>query len=181
MASVKVKFRPSSVAGREGTIYYQVLHDRTPRQFTTGYHIFPSEWDEKRSIVRASVKDERRAYVMTVRDRVRWDVERLTKIIRDLEYMDCPYTTEDVIAEFSRYVNESTVFTYMQRVIVQLKQNGKVRTSETYTATLNSFKKFRGGEDISLDCVSVNVMSDYESWLRARGVKDNTISFKERH
>ena len=29
MASVKVKFRPSSVNGKEGSIYYQVIHNRT--------------------------------------------------------------------------------------------------------------------------------------------------------
>lgn len=28
MATVKVKFRPSSVDGREGTVYYQVIHGR---------------------------------------------------------------------------------------------------------------------------------------------------------
>ena len=27
MATVKIKFRPSSVDGREGTVYYQVIHD----------------------------------------------------------------------------------------------------------------------------------------------------------
>ena len=28
MATVKIKFRPSSVDGREGTVYYQVIHGR---------------------------------------------------------------------------------------------------------------------------------------------------------
>ena len=28
MASVKVKFRPSTENGREGTLYYQVIHNR---------------------------------------------------------------------------------------------------------------------------------------------------------
>lgn len=28
MASVKVKFRPSSIDGKEGCIYYQVIHNR---------------------------------------------------------------------------------------------------------------------------------------------------------
>ena len=28
MASVKVKFRPSSIDGKEGSIYYQVIHNR---------------------------------------------------------------------------------------------------------------------------------------------------------
>lgn len=40
MASVKVKFRPSSVNGKEGSIYYQVIHDRAVRQIKTDCRIF---------------------------------------------------------------------------------------------------------------------------------------------
>lgn len=28
MTTVKIKFRPSSVDGKEGTVYYQVIHGR---------------------------------------------------------------------------------------------------------------------------------------------------------
>lgn len=42
MTTVKVKFRASSVPMREGTLFYQVIHDRVPRQINTGYKLFPS-------------------------------------------------------------------------------------------------------------------------------------------
>ena len=42
MASVKVKFRPSTVNGREGTLYYQVIHNRVVRQINTEYKLFVS-------------------------------------------------------------------------------------------------------------------------------------------
>ena len=38
MASVKVKFRPSTIGGKEGTIYYQVIHNRVVRQIYTDYN-----------------------------------------------------------------------------------------------------------------------------------------------
>lgn len=38
MASVKVKFRPSTVNGKEGTLYYQVIHNRVVRQINTEYN-----------------------------------------------------------------------------------------------------------------------------------------------
>ena len=41
MATVKVKFRSSSVGGKEGTVYYQIIHDRAVRQVTTGYRVYP--------------------------------------------------------------------------------------------------------------------------------------------
>ena len=42
MASVKVKFRPSTTTGKEGTIYYQVIHNRVVRQIYTDYKLFAS-------------------------------------------------------------------------------------------------------------------------------------------
>ena len=40
MATVKVKFRASSVATKEGTLFYQVIHKRIVRQIHTGYKLF---------------------------------------------------------------------------------------------------------------------------------------------
>ena len=65
----------------------------------------------------------------------------------------------------------------MQSSIARLKNNGKIRTAETYTATLKSFKKFREGNDLYFDSVSSNMMEDYQAWLHQRGVAPNTISF----
>ena len=35
MATVKIKFRPSTVDGGQGTIFYQVIHNRVARQQKT--------------------------------------------------------------------------------------------------------------------------------------------------
>ena len=180
MASIKVKFRPSTVADHEGTIYYQIIHDRKPRQLLTDYHIFLSEWDNNRSMVVTTQKSDRKSFVLSIRERIRWDVERLTKIIRKLDNNGLTYTADDVIDEFNRYANEYSLFNFMESIIIKLKQNGKVRTSETYTVTLNSFKKFRQDEDIMLDCLSSEVMEAYEAWHQQRGVSPNTISFYTR-
>lgn len=45
MATVKVKFRPSTVTDRPGTIVYFITHHRIVRQITTEYKVFPYEWD----------------------------------------------------------------------------------------------------------------------------------------
>ena len=50
MASVKVKFRPSSVNGKEGSIYYQVIYNRVVRQIRTDYRIF-----EPKSVIRPHI------------------------------------------------------------------------------------------------------------------------------
>lgn len=180
MATIKVKFRPSTVADREGTIYYQIIHERKVRQLLSDYKVFATEWDEKRSMVITSHKSERKTLILSIRERIRWDVERLTKIIRQLDNNGLAYAADDVIDEFNRYANEYSLFNFMEGIIVKLKQNGKVRTSETYRATLNSFKKFRKDEDIMLDCLTSEIMEAYEAWHQSRGVAPNTISFYTR-
>lgn len=179
MASIKVKFRPSSIANREGAIYYQIIHERKTRQLATNYKIFPTEWDEKRSTL-ATRNAERRSFILAIRERIRWDIERLTKIAHNLDAAGFDYTADDVIDEFNRYSHEYSLFNYMESLIIKLKHNGKTRTSETYKATLNSFKKFRNGEDIMLDAITSETMEAYEAWHRNRGVAPNSISFYTR-
>ena len=72
---------------------------------------------------------------------------------------------------------EASLFTFMHGVIAQLKQLGKIRTSETYTATLKSFMAFREDQDVPLDGITSDLMLLYEAFLKARGVRMNTISF----
>ena len=190
MASIKVKFRPSTVADHEGAIYYQIIHERKVRQLLSDYKVFPTEWDESRSMVTTTQKSERKSFILSIRERIRWDMERLTKIDRKLDANGLSYTADDVIEEFNRYSDEYSLFNYMESIIAKLKQNGKVRTSETYKSTLNSFKKFlasqaskddyREDEDIMLDCLTSDIMEAYEAWHHKRGVAPNTISFYTR-
>ena len=180
MASIKVKFRCSTVADREGTIYYQIIHERKVRQFLSDYKVFPSEWDESRSMVTATQANERKSLILSIRERIRRDLELFAKIDRKLQANGLIYTADDIIDEFNRYAHEYSLFNFMESVIARLKCNGKIRTSETYRSTLNSFKNFRHGEDIMLDCLTSEIMEAYEAWHRKRGVAPNTISFYNR-
>ena len=180
MASIKVKFRPSTVADHEGTIYYQIIHERKVRQLPSDYHVFASEWDESRDNVTSTQTSERKTLILSIRERIRRDVERLNKISRKLDDSGLPYTADDIIDEFNRYSQEYSLFNYLESIIAKLKRNGKIRTSETYKSALNSFKKFRKGEDVMLDNLTSDIMMDYEAWHKRRGIAPNTISFYTR-
>lgn len=70
MASVKVKFRPSTVNGKEGTLYYQVIHNRVVRQINTEYKLFVSEWDSHSETVvlhHLLTGQERNNYLLSIR------------------------------------------------------------------------------------------------------------------
>lgn len=180
MASIKVKFRPSVVNGLEGAIYYQIIHERKVRQLMTDFRVFPHEWDEKRSIVTSTPENGRKPFIFSVRELIRADIERLTKIDRRLDANELVYTADDIVDEFIRYGREYSLFNFMESVIAKLRYNGKIRTSETYKSALKSFRMYRKDEDIMLDCITSATMEDYGSWLKKRGVAPNTVSFYAR-
>ena len=190
MASIKVKFRPSVIADHEGTIYYQIIHERKQRQLLTDYHVFPNEWNNKGAKVLTVSDDCRRLSVQSIGQSIRWDVERLSRIVKRLDKGDLPYTAEDVVEEFRHYISNYSLFKFMDRIIAKLKKNGKLRTAETYRSALNSFRKFLINEysgtnhylmhDIMIDCIDSEIMEAYEAWNVRRGVTPNTISFYNR-
>ncbi len=102
----------------------------------------PEEWDDNHSMVTIRRSSERKSFILSIRERIRWDVEQLTKIDKRLDSDGLSYTADDVFDEFCRYANECSLFNFMESLIIKFKRNCKTRTSETYTAALNSFKKF---------------------------------------
>ena len=179
MTSIKVKFRPSTVDGKEGGLYFQIIHNRIVRQLNTDYKVFADEWDaESESIV---LNGNRSNLLLGIQERLAWDVARLEKVVRTLETERHRFTADDVITMFHKQTKEASLLNFMHGVIAQLKQLGKVRTSETYTATLKSFMSFRDDQDVPLDGISSDLMLLYEAYLKAKGVRMNTISFYMRN
>ena len=179
MTSIKVKFRPSTVDGKEGGLYFQIIHNRVVRQLNTDYRVFAEEWDaESESVI---VNGNRSNILLGIQERLAWDVARLEKVVRSLETERRRFTADDVITMFHKLTKESSLFTFMHGVIAQLKQLGKVRTSETYTATLKSFMAFRDEQDVPLDGITSDMMLMYEAYLKTREVRMNTISFYMRN
>lgn len=178
MASVKVKFRPSSVNGKEGSIYYQVIHNRVVRQIRTDYRIFESEWNGKQSMIEipTMLPADRKYYLCQIIRQVNRDVGRLEGIVRDLSYKGT-CSTDAIISRFREISKSQSFYNFMESVIAQLMRLNRERTSETYSAALSSFMHFRQNKDVQLDDMDADMMMEYEAWLKMKGVSLNTLSF----
>lgn len=182
MASVKIKFRTSTVKGGQGTIFYQVIHNRVARQVKTGYRIYESEWNGNLSeIVMPRFDETRKAYLSEIRGKVANDTRKFRRIMASLEHNGNPYTSDDVVSAFVSFNPQNSFFSFMEEVIANLIKLGKIRISETYTTSLNSFRRFRNDKDVPLDKIESDMMQAYEAWLKTNGVSPNSSSFYMRN
>ena len=178
MASVKAKFRPSSIDGKEGSIYYQVIHNRVVRHIRTDYRIFESEWNGKLSMIDipTMLPAERKHHLRLIVQQVNRDVGRLESVIKELSCKDS-CSTDAIISRFREISELQSFYSFMESVIAQLRRLNRERTSETYSAALSSFMRFRRNKDVQLDDMDADLMMEYEAWLKMKSVSLNTISF----
>ncbi len=182
MATVKIKFRASTVDGRQGTIFYQVIHNRVVRQQNTDYRLYDYEWNSHvLKVILPKFNESRKRYLSAIDDKIRTDIKHFQKVIANFEHIGCDYTADDVIVAFVTDNSENYLFLFMEGIIANLKTLGKIRTSETYAATLSSFRRFRENMDVALDDLDSDVMMAYEVYLKNHGVCSNSSSFYMRN
>ena len=178
MASVKVKFRPSSIDGKEGSIYYQVIHNRVVRHIAADLNVHESEWNAETSSVTIPVRidSDRKYNLHIVQKHITRDVLRLEHIIRDLT-LKGTCSADAIVDGYRKQTSTQSFFNFMDSVIGQLKRLNRERTSETYASALSSFMRFRKNKDVQLDDMDADLVMEYEAWLKMNGVSLNTISF----
>ena len=179
MVEFKIDFKVSCPKSQEGMVYYQVSYKRTMKQICTGYKLYLHEWDKRSSeIVFSSFSEERNAYLQVLQTKISNDKRILKRIIAVWEKRGASYTAKEVVQAFMRYQEGSLLLSsFMEKVMEQLRRAGKVRTSETYRSTLNSFMRFRKDEEVLLEEIDSDLMMDYETWLKSNGISMNTVSF----
>ena len=115
MATVKVKFRPSSVITKEGTLYYQITHNRVVRQINTGYKLYPTEWSSFASkiVVPPNAEESRYHYLLALQNSLKKETARLAEIIVRLNRTDSTYTADRIVELYNLM---TIVFCYLLEI-----------------------------------------------------------------
>lgn len=69
---------------------------------------------------------------------------------------------------------------FFSQQIDNLRQNGNLRTLETYKTAYKKFKKFLQNEDIGFSHMTGDLMESYQTYLRGSNLAMNTVSFHMR-
>ena len=176
MATVRLKFRPSSVPGSEGTLYYQVIHKRKVKWISTGYHIRPDEWDNASEALLASPDGERKAELTLMRSIMECELRKRREAVRMTEAANKDVTMDELCDALRQVAPCKTVFTFLQEQAARQEQMQRQGTAKTYRNACRSFRKFREDADLTFDELTPDLMERYEAWLVNRRLRQNSIS-----
>lgn len=174
--------RASVVSDKEGTLYFQVIHERVARQIRTEYRLLPVEWDGKKEVVVVPEgKSPRREYLTEVAVELAEERKRLAAMIARLEREEPDYTADRVVELYRESKKKTTMTGYAERLIAQLERSGHKGKAERYATALNSFKRYLGGNDVAMEQVDGSLMEEYQDYLAEQGLCRNTVSFYMRN
>lgn len=179
MTSIKLKFRPSTAQGKEGSLVFQLIQGRSVRRITSEYKIFAEEWDGKTgNILLPAPSSPRYAFLVSLKAELQWELDRLRRMAQESEKATGTVSLDEIAGAFSPNVEApDSVFNFIRSQIRHKRQLGKVRSAETYRSMLNSLMHFRKGKDLTFDMVDGGLMELYEAWMLQNGLTRNTTSF----
>lgn len=175
MATIKLKFRPSSVPKTEGTLYYQVIHKRKVKWISTEHHIYADEWDENTETIVVAARSERKGALALMQCKIDWALKRWQTILDRLERSHKDYTVEELCKTFSKEQTYKTVFVFLQEQVTKKEQMKRQGTARTYGNAYRRFKAFREDVDLTFDELTSDMIECYEAWLIDKRLKQNSI------
>lgn len=89
--TIKLKFRASSIEGKSGSLYYQVIYMRKVRQVATNFRVAPNEWDsELEEIIIKDDDSSQTCYLQYVQKHIEYDKKCFKRIVKELTLSDAP-------------------------------------------------------------------------------------------
>lgn len=177
MATIKLKFRASSVEEKEGTLYYQVIHKRNVKWISTDYHVFQNEWDEKAANITIPLNGERMQKLLLIKSAIARELRQRKRTLDRLETSNEELTLNELCEAFSQLPPCKTVFTFLEEQVQRQERMQKHGTANTYISTYRRFKEYRQNKDLFFDELTPDMIEEYEAWLANRNQKPNTIRF----
>lgn len=183
MASIKIKFRPSTVEGKDGTLFFQIIHLRQVKQLNTGLHVNDSEWDAEDTavIVPAEATAERVNYLSSIKENLRVWQKKLLYVISELDSRGDSYTADDVVLAYNTPGVVVGLVSFTRKLIEDLKKIGKKSIVKRFEAVLNSFLRYTDGNEVGWNEISSTFILGYEEFLMKRGLCRNSTSFYMRN
>lgn len=177
MTTIRLKFRPSSLLGTTGTLYYIVIHKRCVKWINTGYHIYREEWDEKAESLVIPRNGERKSELLQIKSAIAREIKRRERIISNMESSNVDFSLEELCGAFGELAYIKTIFAFLQEQVSRQERLRRLGTAKTYHNAYLRFREFRKDADLAFDELTSDMIEEYEAWLTDRNLKQNTIRF----
>ncbi len=179
--SLKLKFSPSSVYGKEGRLYIQFIRNRNVRLVATPYSIFSSEWDNKSSaILVENTSLQRERYLKEITNALREEWEAITSKVLRLEKQG-DYSLQRLVDFYLKNEDYVLLSAFVNELETVFRHNGQKQIIPVYQVVLKHLLDFHKEKKLFLKKINHIFIQDYTKHLKEEGKSLNTNLFYMRN
>jgi len=156
-------------------VVLRLTKDRKRKIIRLGININPDHWDATKNQIRPSCPDyEYLESIITDRK------SKFQKQVLEFQSVGKDYSLTQLANAVDKPTKNTTVSEYLNKVIQDLKTEGRIGNAAHYESLLNSLHKFTKVLQLLFVDIDTSFLNRYESHLRGQGNRGNTISNKMR-
>ena len=168
-------YKSKTLKNGEHPLMMRVTKDGKRKYVSLELSVYPDFWDFEKSRPKRNCPNK---------DFINQIISDRIKAYREqaLEYKaeNKDFTPKSLIDKIHNPTKMRTVQDMIEIHIGRLKFRNRERYAETFHLLKNSLIKFKGHLDFYFSDIDINFLKEYESWLRRRGLKENTIGIRFR-
>ncbi|HWB62177.1 MAG TPA: site-specific integrase [Chitinophagales bacterium] len=167
-----VLFTSKTLKNGEHPVMFRLTKDRKAKYIATGYSSKTTHWDGKNNKPKSKhpKQIELETYLMV-------QGEKMQRGLMELFLDKKTYSVEQATNKVKGARNKKSVKAYFDEVIQDEKAKGSIRTSNAYKQTRNVLFTFYTKADLQFSEMDYSLLTKFESFLKQRKAKDNTLIF----
>ncbi len=179
--SIRLKFRPSTVPDREGTLFFQFIHNREVKSLSTPYRLFFEEWNPKLEKVKLGISSPlREAYLQNLSEEITREYGAIRDKIQRLEFYN-DFSLSAFVESYRTNNSCCMLSSFASEVGQPFLQAGRMRTARAYRDAARNFIRFNNNKDFALERLNPSIIKSYENYMLNKGNTLNTSSFYMRN
>ncbi|MDJ1503528.1 site-specific integrase [Xanthocytophaga agilis] len=163
---------------QDGTypIKLRIIFNRDFKRYGTGLFASDEEWEKlQQSRPKGKVSREQQE-IELVKQKIETFKNKAQSILDDLE----EFSYEEFEKEwFNKPKQVESIYSLFEAYILQLKEEKRVSTANSYTDTLHSLQRFK--KSLRVEQVSVEFLKKYEHWMVSEGKSLTTVGIYARN
>lgn len=165
MTTFNYHYRPSTRKTRSlGTVFIRIIHERKSLVISTGYRVFPEEWDRYfRTVIVPHRSSRRHEDLKRIKDALDAGEADFSRIVSALAARG-RYTIEDIRSVYHDSCGTGSLREYVEKVAAEISTR-QPRTAQLYLIALRRLENFKSGHPIRISDINCRMMEGFQAHL----------------
>ncbi|OYU93939.1 MAG: hypothetical protein CFE21_18290 [Bacteroidetes bacterium B1(2017)] len=172
MASASVVlFKSKTLKNGEHPIMVRIIKDRQPKYLSVGHSCSQELWDFKKEMPK-----RKHPHFTELTILIEAKKAEANKALLKIENENISFSSQDVKAKLVKQVLKLSVFDFLDKIIKELKEAGKIGNSRVYYDLRRVLKLYMGDKKLAFTDIKKSYLTKFEQHLKSEGLNPNTMS-----